>query len=302
MKKFKLFLLKCAVRFQALFPLKVHYFWADFIAWVMRSVVHYRREIVAINLGRSFPYTEYYYDSLKQFSREYYRHVAEIIVEAIWFAGASPEKMYRSGLITVKDYKELGEAYEAAPSVVILYSHCGNWELMGGIPHSPCPDSPTGVMTIPEDKLRCVYKALSNKVWDDFFRDNRTALSPTKDMMLESRQLLRYMLSHRGEKLAYFLNIDQRPDVSWVDMGEFLHQPTRAFLGPAEIAHKFGYPVFYMNFERTERGHYDVSFIKICDDASQMAPRDIIRRYYDCLEAEIRRHPANWLWSHKRWV
>ncbi len=302
MRKFKLFLLTAAVRFQALFPLKVHYFWADFIAWILRNLVGYRREIVSINLGRAFPYTEKYYDEVAKYSKEYYRHMAEIIVEAIWFAGASPKKMYRSGLVSLKNVKAIEEAYSSAPSVVVLYSHCGNWELMGGLPHSPSEDSEGGVLNIPEDKLRCVYKALSNKVWDDFFRKNRTSISPTEDMMLESKQLLRYMLSHRNEKLAYFLNIDQRPDISSVDMGQFLNQPTRAFLGPAEIAHKFGYPVFYMNFERTRRGHYDVSFIKICDDASAMSPKDIIRRYYDCLEAEIRRCPPNWLWSHKRWV
>ncbi len=299
MKNFKLTLLTAAVRFLAMFPLKVHYFWADVIAWVLRSVVGYRRDVVAINMGRSFPSTACYYDDIERFSKLYYRHMAEIIVEAIWFFGANPKKMMRSSLVTVTNSKVLEEAWNSAPSVVILYSHCGNWELMGGIPHSACADSPA--FPLPESSLRCVYKRLNNALWDDFFKASRMSMSVSEDMLLESRQLLRYMLTNRKERLAYFLNIDQSPYVSAVEIGNFMNQPTKAFLGPAEIAHKLGFAVLYMNFERISRGHYDVSFTPICMDASEMEPKEIIRKYYDCLEDEIYRHPDNWLWSHKRW-
>ena len=43
------------------------------------------------------------------------------------------------------------------------------------------------------------------------------------------------------------------------------------------------------------------TFETICDDASTMAPEDIMRKYYDLLEEEIRETPHNWLWSHNRW-
>ena len=46
-------------RLLALFPLKFHYFWVDFIAWLLRSVVGYRRDVVAINLARAFPNAKY---------------------------------------------------------------------------------------------------------------------------------------------------------------------------------------------------------------------------------------------------
>ena len=70
MKKCALYLLLGITHFLALFPLKVHYFWADVIAWVLRSVVGYRREVIAINLARSFP--EAGYDHLVWLSREVY--------------------------------------------------------------------------------------------------------------------------------------------------------------------------------------------------------------------------------------
>lgn len=299
MKNFKLTLLTGAVRCLSIFPLKVHYFWADVIAWVMRNLVRYRREVVAINMGRCFPASTCYYDDIERFSKYYYRHMAEIIVEAIWFFGANPQKMKSSRLVTVRNSEMLKQAWKSSPSVVVLYSHCGNWELMGGVPHSFCADAEE--FPVPESQLRCVYKALSNKTWDAFFQRCRTSMSGSDGLMLESRQLLRYMLTHRGDHLTYFLNIDQSPYTSAVDIGNFMNQPTKAFLGPAEIAHKLGFTVLYMSFERMERGHYDISFTKICDDASAMEPKEIIRRYYNCLEEEIYRRPDNWLWSHKRW-
>lgn len=299
MKNLKLTFLTGAVRFFAIFPLKVHYFWADVIAWVLRNVVGYRREVIAINMGRSFPASACYYDDIERFSRKYYRHMAEIMVEAVWFFGANPGKMMRSGLLTIMDSKVLELAWNTAPSVVILYSHCGNWELMGGIPHSRCADATE--FPVPESDMRCVYKALSNRTWDEFFKRSRTSMTRDSGAMLESKQLLRYMLTNRNRRLAYFLNIDQNPYKSSVPVGDFMNQPTRAFLGPAEIAHKLGFAVLYMSFERVERGHYELSFTPICMDASRMEPKDIIRKYYDCLEAEIYRHPDNWLWSHKRW-
>lgn len=299
MKKVSLTLLTGLVRFFSLFPLKMHYRRVKFIAWVMRSVVGYRREVIAINMGRSFTPSQYYYDTLVSFCNEYYRHIAEIIVEAIWFAGATRKRMYDSGLLKIMNSRLLENMYESSPSVIVFYSHCGNWELMGGIPYSQCADA--GAISIPESRFRCVYKPLSSKVWDEFFQRNRTVLNDSRDLMVDSDRLLRYMLSHRNEKLVYFLNIDQCPYVSNVDIGTFMNQPTKAYLGPAEIAHKFGFSVLYMSFERMAQGRYELTFNTICENASEVEPKDIIRRYYDNLEAEIRRHPDNWLWSHKRW-
>ena len=297
MKKCALYLLLGITHFLALFPLKVHYFWADVIAWVLRSVVGYRREVIAINLARSFP--EAGYDHLVWLEKLYYKHMAEIAVEMIWFSGSNAKRLRKSGLVTIKNVGVLEKAYQNSPCVVILNSHCGNWELLGGLPHVECLDR--DVFPCPEMNIRCVYKELTSKVYDEFFKRSRLAMSPSPELVLESKKLLRYMLTHRNDKLMYLLTIDQSPYVSAVEIGKFMSQDTKAFLGPAEVASKLGFSVLYLNFERVDRGRYEVSFEEICMDASQMEPKAIVRSFYDKLEAEIRRHPENWLWSHKRW-
>ena len=40
-------------------PLGFHYAWAGFFAWLLRDVMHYRRDVVMINLSRAFPDKKY---------------------------------------------------------------------------------------------------------------------------------------------------------------------------------------------------------------------------------------------------
>jgi KDO2-lipid IV(A) lauroyltransferase len=84
-------------------------------------------------------------------------------------------------------------------------------------------------------------------------------------------------------------------------MGEFLNQPTYAMKGVVGVAHKMNMSVLYMRMVNKARGKYEISFVKLCDDASQIDPEEIVRMYYSELEKEINETPYNWLWSHKRW-
>ena len=89
--------------------------------------------------------------------------------------------------------------------------------------------------------------------------------------------------------------------MSAYEVGEFLSQPTLAMLGSAGVAHRLGHSVVYLKMKRVQRGKYEMTFIPICEDASKMTPEEIIRKYFDILEEEIRETPHNWLWTHKRW-
>jgi KDO2-lipid IV(A) lauroyltransferase len=80
-----------------------------------------------------------------------------------------------------------------------------------------------------------------------------------------------------------------------------MSQETNAMMGSVGVACKMSHSVVYMKMRRVERGRYEMTFIPICRDASRHAPEDIMRKYYDLLEEEIRETPGNWLWSHNRW-
>ena len=284
-------------------PLGFHYAWAGFFAWLLRDVMHYRRDVVMVNLARSFPRKKY--GELKEISDRFYRHLGEIIAETIWFGGCrNPERLHKKHLVEFTNPEAVEEAFHASPGVIVLNSHFGNWELTGGcVAFDYRPEEERSPYDV--NDVIVVYKPLSSALWDDVMRVNRCApvLRDGYEGYVCSANVLRYALSHRGSRKLYIFPTDQCPyRISTSnDVVDFMHQPTRTMLGGASIAHKFGYSVFYMSLDSVSRGHYEWSFKEICRDASAMSPHEIMQEYYNLLQADLERNPANYLWSHKRW-
>lgn len=282
-------------------PLKVHYFVGDILSWIASKLLRYRYDTVMINLSRSFPDKKY--KEISAIAKEFYRHFGEIVAEAMWYGGSSYKRLYKSGIVTVTNPEELNELYLSTPSMTVLSTHCGNWELLGGFLGYRTPSGEK--VAIREEEISVVYKKLSNPVSDEVFKRNRVApleIVGTK-CEVESSNILRYALAHKGERRVYIYPADQAP--YWYagkhPVGEFMHQQTNAMLGSMGVACKMSHSVMYLKMKRVERGRYEMTLIPICRDASKTTPEDILRKYYDLLEEEINESPYNWLWTHKRW-
>lgn len=281
-------------------PLKFHYAWADIISWILKNLVHYRRNAIYINLSRAFP--EKKYGEIKAVANEFYRHLGEIIAEAIWFGGCDYEKLRKYRICEIENMDELCRIYGSGKSMTVLSTHCGNWELMGGTLCYNFDDSVKSNIT--EDMINVVYKAQKSRLWDEIMRRNRIAPIPRHfhfNGTIESSRILRTALKNKDKQSVYIYPTDQYPYYGAHDIGIFMNQPTKAMLGSAGVACKLGMSVVYMKMKRVRRGSYMISFIPICADASLMSPEEIMRKYFDLLEEEIRETPHNWLWTHKRW-
>lgn len=282
-------------------PLKFHYFMGAILAWIIKNVFRYRYDVVLTNVARSYP--ESAYKLPKQIADDFYSHLGEIAAEFIWFGGCSHEKIRDSRLVTFTNAEVLAEYYEKSPSVTVLCTHCGNWELLGGV-FAYLEAGGVKDMFTP-DNMKVVYKKLSSAVSDEIFKRNR--INPIKEngenCLVESSNILRYAISNRNDKKVYVYPADQAPYTKAGKhfIGEFMSQPTNAMQGSMGVACKLSHSVLYVTMKRVERGRYEMTFIPICEDASKVAAEEILRKYYDLLEEEIRETPANWLWSHKRW-
>lgn len=283
------------------FPLKFHYFCGGILAWIMKNIVRYRYSVVHTNVARSFP--DKSYGQVQKIADDFYKHLGEIIAETIWFAGSGHKRVRKSRIVQVTNPDLFQEYFVKSPSLTVLSTHCGNWELLGGI--FAYMDN-TGVdYTFGKDNVKVVYKKLASPVSDEIFKRNR--ISPLgKDgvkCVIESTQILRHAVAHRSERKMYVYPTDQAPyyRAARHHVGTFMNQPTDTMQGSVGVACKLSHAVLYVKMKRVERGHYDLTLIPICDDASKLTQEEIMRKYYDLLEEEIRETPANWLWSHKRW-
>ena len=282
-------------------PLKFHYFMGDVLSFIAKNIVRYRSSVVLINLSRSFP--EMKYKQILQVYNDFYRHFGEIVAEAIWFGGSDYRRLRKSGIVTVTNAKEISELFDSTPSMTVLSTHCGNWELMGGFLGYRTGDGTE--VSIKEEDIAVVYKELSSYVADRVFALNRVAAMEKRktECEVESHNILRYAIKHKDERKVYIYPTDQAPykGAGKHFIGEFMSQPTNAMLGSVGVACKMSHSVMYMKMKRVERGRYEMTLIPICRNASEHTPEEIMRKYYDFLEEEIRETPHNWLWTHKRW-
>ncbi|NLZ19679.1 MAG: hypothetical protein GXY24_05375 [Bacteroidales bacterium] len=303
MQKAGTWLLKGLLRLLSWLPLRVHYVLGDLLAWLARDVVRYRRKVVDDNLALCFPdKTE---QERKAVRRGFYRHFGELAAETVWFGGCrNAERLRRQRLVEIENPGEAAALYDASPGLVVMYSHCGNWELLGGIASYNYTDTP---LPFTEQNFCVVYLRQSSPVWDAVLRENR--LAPLADPghfegYIESRDIIRYALMHRDEKKIYNLITDQRPYAmarATVEV-DFMGQHTQSMTGAAALARKLGLAVAYLSMRSDRRGHYLLRYTPICQDASQLDVRQIMQQYYTLLEGDIHRQPENYLWSHRRFL
>lgn len=295
MKKIKIALVRGMMGLLSKLPLSWLYVMGDVVSWFARRVLHYRERVVIANLARSFP--QYNYGDLDYVADLFYKHLGEMMAEAIWFGGSDYERLRKQKICTVKNPEVLNDAFNSSPSVLVLNSHCGNWEILGGF----CAYNESVPVQYTEKDLFVVYKKLSNEVMDAVFKRNRVNCIPGYDGLIEASQLLRTTLSNKDRKSIYICNSDQYPYVGKFMMGEFLNQQTYAMKGVVGVAHKMNMSVLSLKMVHKGRGSYEISFVKLCGDASKHEPEELVRMYYAELEKEIRATHYNWLWSHKRW-
>ena len=283
-------------------PLKWHRRRARFLSWLLLRVFHYRTDVVMVNLARSFP--EKKYDELRAIRDRFYLHFAETLAEMCWFAGCKGEKgrkrLVDSHIVRLSNPEEWNRLSQGALQLMVMHSHMGNWELMGGIRQYFGDVEPD----IHSKGIAVTYLPLHNAFWDKVVEAVRTM--PVRDQGFDgyvaAGNVLRFVLSHRQDKFVYVLITDQYPYVGNGSMDvEFMHQPTRSMTAATALACKLDMAVGYLHFREKAEGAYTLTVETLCDHASAQTPEALMKRYYELLEGDLREQPWNYLWTHKRW-
>ena len=265
-----------------------YYVVENLIFVLLRYCLRYRMKVVKTNLRNSFPEKDE--RELAVIRRRFYRTLAEIFVDTINLAGLTPEK--GRSLLTVKGLEEQKERV-GGRDWIAMTAHFGCWEYCSfwGL------YDPTQIVV-------AVYHPLRSRIVEAFYQRLRNGDYATTVAMKES---LRFYLRNRergieGKNLVMGLIADQnpprRPDSHWF---RFLNQDTIFFDGGEKLALRCQLPVYFVKMERLRRGRYEMSFELIYDGKEEVAEYEITQRYVRMLEAEIRRRPELWMWSHRRW-
>jgi KDO2-lipid IV(A) lauroyltransferase len=249
-------------------------------------VVSYRKSVVRTNLRNSFPNQDDAW--IISTEKAFYRHLCDVMVEVIKSSSMSRAQLL--GSIRYENPELLHRHYLNHRSVVVIMAHTGNWEWIPPLAALIAPQFSQGL-----------YKPLSNKAFDEFFKQTRTRFGSGVIPMDRSLKVMMEQ-QRQGELTATAFIADQTPsNLSSGVWLKFLNQDTLFFTGTEKIARKLGYAVIYMSMKRNGRGKYIVSMTDLCDDASKTEEGYITRYMASLMERDILEQPENWLWSHKRW-
>lgn len=275
------------MRLLAGLPLGVLYVFSDIAFPILYYIIRYRRSLVRENLQCSFPEKDE--KEIVRIEKAFYHNLCDVFIEAFKCLNISDEEMRRRVEILNCELPE--QIASQGKNVFMLLGHCGCWEWCQEV-----------CVRYKNPKKSCeIYKQIKSQYFSSLMHEIRSRWNTEQIEMKQSvRTLLKW--SSQGEPFLCGFIQDQRPDVKAKDGITFLNQQTWYAPGAEEIAHKIGAEPVYLDVERTSRGHYRLTFLKMTPNTDENnSPYPLSRNYWRLLEQTIRRQPELWLWSHNRW-
>lgn len=270
----------------SLLPLWVLYPISRSMYFVIYRLVGYRKEVVINNLRNSFP--EYSQKEINTISKEFYKHLADIFIEALKMLTISKRNLLRRYRCVNPEI--LDKYYKNNQSVILVSAHYNNWEYM--VASLGLHFSHHGIG---------VGKRMSDKHFEKLMHKRRTRYSTEVCYADNTKETFKKYIES-NTPCVYMLLSDQSPnDKNKCFWTRFLNQDTAVIFGAEHLAKKYNFPVFYYSVKKEKRGYYSFEIFPITDKPQETEYGYITKKHVSHLEKAIKQEPQYWLWSHKRW-
>lgn len=268
----------------SLLPFPLLYLLSDFFYLVIYRVLGYRKQVVLTNLRNSFP--EKSEAEIMAIAAKFYSWFCDLTLETFKTLTISPEDARKrvefAGIDVLREYARQNR------SIILVLGHYGNWELAGAR-YSQEKDIP---------QLYVIYHPLANAGFDRLMHHMRTRHG-TK--LYKMREASKDMLRDKDMLTATAFIADQTPSPERAYWMTFLGQETPVFMGTEALARKLDKPVVYICITRPKRGYYRMEMETLVADPKATREGEITEIHTRRLEADIRKSPELWLWTHRRW-
>ena len=268
----------------AYLPTPALYKLADVLAFFLRVVIKYRKEVVYTNLKNSFP--EKSEQEIDEIARQSYTNLADRVAENIKCLTIKEKEFLMR--CEVEDIDHILNFYRSGKDVVMLIAHAGCWEWAGYVAH-----------TRSKFNIYGVYSPATNKYFNDLVISTRGKMGMR---LISMKDTSNYFKEKKEDVNLHIFFSDQSPsnpnNAYWT---KFLNQDTPFFYGGARYAIKHSCAVVFANIIQLRRGYYTVRLSTIKEDATNCTSDEIVQRFAELLEQQLKERPADWLWSHKRW-
>lgn len=269
----------------SLLPLSVLHLISNLLFFIVYHIMGYRKKVVEENIANSFP--EKSSRECKKIVKAFYRHFADLIVESMKnFSISKKEALERCVL---ENPEVLDSIYEEGRHAIIVGGHYSNWEMLA-------------VALNPQVKHQTVgiYSPLSNTIFNAKFAESRSKFGLN---LVAKDEVSNYFKENHPKPTATIFAADQSPtfikdNTYWTT---FLNQDTPMMFGTEKYATEYNYPVVFVSISKVKRGYYKMHLTLLEDNPQTSGKYSITEKHTRVLEAQIRKNPEQYLWTHKRW-
>lgn len=269
----------------SILPFWMIYGISDFLYVIINYVLGYRKKVIIENLQFAFP--EKSDDEIKIIRNKFYKHFCDLWLETVKMYSLSEKRMQKR--MTLSGAEVLTKHYPEGRSAVLLTVHYNNWEwsaaMQLGIKHQ-------GLV---------VYNPIrGNQAMEKYITHSREKFG-AKCIPLHKagREILKYNI--KGQPTLAVLAADQTPLASAKFWTTFLNREAPFFSGPEKIAIRGNQPVIFGYAKKIKRGYYNFEMSELVPEPKEVDSNEILLRYVRKTEEIIRKEPAYYLWSHRRW-
>ena len=268
----------------SLLPMRVLHALSTGLYYIFYHLLGYRKEVVFGNLERSFP--EKSPAEIKAIGSDFYRHFCDLIFESIRMFSMSKEELKRRAYVTNPEF--LLELDKLGKGVIVVAGHYGSWEMIA-----------TAFPMFTNLPVAALYSPIKNPFFSKVLSESRAMCG----LQLVPKQEGAAMFeAAKDQPTAFIFGADQSPTSSkksfWV---EFLNQDTSVAFGTEKFAKTYDCAVVFGDIVKVKRGYYNTTFSMITENPQEEEHGAITIEHTRRLEANIRREPRYWLWTHRRW-
>jgi KDO2-lipid IV(A) lauroyltransferase len=268
----------------SLLPFKVLYVFSDCANLILYNVIKYRKDVVFNNLQIAFP--EKTIKERTQIAKDFYRSFTDNFIEVIKLLSISKKELKKR---FTGDYSILRKLCLENKNAQVHLGHFFNWEFANQ------------AFAIEEivPSFIVVYMPIKNKLFDRIFYKIRTRFGTKLVAATQFRKEFqpfikqRFILTLVGDQ-----NAGGGDNAYWTD---FFGRKTPIVKGPEKSAILINAAVVMCNFYKVKRGYYTSEFKLLTTEARSLPKGEITKQMMSFIEDCIRKHPANYLWSHRRW-
>jgi KDO2-lipid IV(A) lauroyltransferase len=217
------------------------------------------------------------------------RHFGIMLAEVAWLWRARPGDV--ESVCTLAGYEHFENALAEGRGVMFATAHCGNWELMSA--RLPVAGTPliTAVRELDDRRIDTLVNILRGRFGTEVIQRGPAA----------GRQLARALARNRVVGLLIDQDIRNVPGV----FVPFFGRPAWTPSGAATLAIRMRCPMIPGFIHRRADGSHHVQIHPPLDIPTEGSLEEQIQELTaaatTAIERQVRAHPEQWVWMHRRW-